>query len=143
MAKTFRSSAGKRFFNQIMRGVIRLGLGPQHYYVLTVMGRKSGRLYSTPVGLIIEGDQRWLVSPYGEVSWVLNARAAGQVTLARGGRSETVRITEVGPEASAPVLKKYIAKEPITRPYFDAQTDSSLEAFIAEAARHPVFLLQS
>jgi hypothetical protein len=36
-------------------------------------GRRSGRLNATPVREVEEGDQRWLVAPYGEVSWVRNA----------------------------------------------------------------------
>jgi deazaflavin-dependent oxidoreductase (nitroreductase family) len=132
-----------RFFNRLMSILIRLGLAPTGMHLLSVRGRKSGRVYSTPVSLVEQDGQRWLVSPYGEVSWVHNARAAGHITLSRGGKLETVRIVEQGPEASAPVLKAYIAKEPITRPYFDAQPDSPLEAFVAEAERHPVFLLQN
>jgi len=88
-------------------------------YLLTVRGRKSGRLYSTPVMLVEEHRKRWLVTPYGEVNWVRNARAVGQVTLSRGRRTETVRIVELGPEESAPVLKQYITEIPITRPFFE------------------------
>jgi hypothetical protein len=54
--------------------------------------------------VIEHANQRWLVAPYGAVNWVRNARAVGQVTLTRGRRSETVRIVELGPEDSAPVL---------------------------------------
>jgi hypothetical protein len=72
---------------------------------------------------------------------VRNASAAGCVTLARGKRSETLSITQVSPEESAPVLKEYLAIEPITRRYFDAGPDSPLQAFVAEASRRPVFLL--
>jgi hypothetical protein len=44
-----------------------------------------------------------------------------------------------GSDESAPVLKKYITEMPITRPFFDVRPESSLEAFQAEAHRHPVF----
>jgi hypothetical protein len=54
-----------------------------------------------------------------------------------------VSIEEVGPKESAPVLKKYIKLEPITQPYFDIDPDAVLEAFVAEAPRHPVFRLQA
>jgi deazaflavin-dependent oxidoreductase (nitroreductase family) len=139
MAKTYQVSATVKFVNRIMRALVRFGLGPKQTYILTVRGRKSGRLYSTPVSLVEENGNRWLVAPYGEVSWVKNARAAGEVTLSRGRKLETVRIEEVGPEQSAPVLKKYIKLEPITQPYFDVNPDAVLEAFVAEAPRHPVF----
>jgi hypothetical protein len=61
------------------------------------------------------------------------------VTLGRGWRSETVRSEELDPSTAAPVLKLYIARVPITRPYFDVTPESPLEAFAAEAPRHPVF----
>ncbi len=142
MSKTYRVTPILRLANWIVRWTIQLDIGPKRYYVLTVRGRKSGKLYSTPVALVDEGDQRWLVSPYGEVTWLRNARAAGQVTLSRGGKSETVKLVEQGPEASAPVLRKYITLEGIVQPYFDVRPDSPLKAFVAEALRHPVFLLQ-
>jgi hypothetical protein len=70
---------------------------------------------------------------------VHNARAAGQVELSRGRRSETVRVKELAPEAAAPILKAYVDRVPITRPYFDAAPDAPLAAFAAEAPKHPVF----
>jgi hypothetical protein len=73
------------------------------------------------------------------VGWVRNARAAGRVELSRGRRPETVRVRELGSEAAAPVLKAYVERVPITRPYFDAAPDAPLAAFVAEATRHPVF----
>ena len=86
-----------------------------------------------------QAGQRWLVAPYGPVGWVRNARAAGWVLLRRRGRSERVRIIELGPEESAPVLKAYVQRVSIVRPYFDARPDDPPEAFVAEAPRHPVF----
>jgi deazaflavin-dependent oxidoreductase (nitroreductase family) len=139
MAATYRLGVARRFVNRLVRALLRVGLGPPRTYLLTVRGRKSGRLYSTPVTLVEEAGQRWLVAPYGEVGWVRNARAAGQVTLSRGGRSETVKVSEVEPDERAPVLRRYVAEVPITRPFFDASPGSDLALFRAEAPRHPVF----
>ena len=86
MAATYRRSRWRRLLNALVRGLLRVGLGPRHTYLLTVHGRRSGTRYSTPVTLVEEGRHRWLVAPYGEVSWVRNARAAGQVTLSRANR---------------------------------------------------------
>jgi len=119
----------------------RWGIAAPNSYVLTVRGRKTGEAYSAPVLLVEENGQRWLVAPYGEVSWVRNARAAGEVTLSRGRQTETLKIREADPQESAPILKKYIMREGIVRPYFDVQPDAPLEAFVTEAPRHPVFQL--
>jgi deazaflavin-dependent oxidoreductase (nitroreductase family) len=143
MASTYRLTPSRRAANRLVRLLLRLGLMPGPTYLLTVPGRRTGRPLSTPVTLVKEGDTRWLVAPYGDVAWVRNARAAGQITLSRGTRSETLPIRELSPTEAAPVLQRYITRVPITRPYFDAKPDSPLAALIAEAPRHPVFQLGS
>ena len=50
-------------------------------------------------------------------------------------------MSEVGAEEAAPVLKLYVTRVPITRPYFDVTPGSDLDAFRAEAPRHPVFAI--
>ena len=139
MARTYRLTTPRKLANWLLTALLRLGIAPQMTYLLTVRGRRSGKLYSTPINLIEHGDDRWLVAPYGVVNWVRNARAAGQVTLTRGRRSECVKITELGPDDSAPILKEYVQRNAITRPYIDAPPDAPAEAFAAEASRHPVF----
>ena len=139
IARTYRPSLVWRLFSLLVRGLLRLGLFPKGSYLLTVRGRRTGRPHSTPVTLIEEDRQRWLVAPYGVVDWVRNARAAGQVTLSRGRHAEAVRIAELDPEQSAPILKLYVARVPHTQPYFDATPASPLEVVVAEAPRHPVF----
>jgi len=143
MASTYRLTPSRRAANRLVRLLLRLGLMPGPTYLLTVPGRRTGRPLSTPVTLVKEGDTRWLVAPYGDVAWVRNARAAGQITLSRGTRSETLPIRELPPAEAAPVLQRYITRVPITRPYFDAKPDSPLGDFITEAPRHPVFHLGS
>jgi deazaflavin-dependent oxidoreductase (nitroreductase family) len=143
MATTYRLSPGRRAANRLVRLLLKLGLMPGPTYLLTVPGRRTGRPLSTPVTLVEEGGERWLVAPYGDVAWVRNARVAGQVTLSRGRHAETVPIRELGAADAAPVLQRYVTRVPITRPYFDVTPDSPLAAFEAEASRHPVFALGS
>jgi deazaflavin-dependent oxidoreductase (nitroreductase family) len=141
VARTYRLGAARRLVNILYLGLARRGLAGPHTYVLTVRGRSSGRAYSTPVILVETAEGRWLVAPYGEVSWVRNVRAAGEATLTRAGRRETLQVAEEEPPAAAPVLRHYLAEVRVTRPYFDVAPDDSLEAFAAEAPRHPVFRL--
>jgi deazaflavin-dependent oxidoreductase (nitroreductase family) len=140
VAEKYRLSTSRRLVNAMISPLTRFGLAGRHTYILTVRGRKSGRAYSTPVRLIEDGE-RWIVAPYGEVGWVRNARAAGEVKISRAGRSETLHIEEVAPQQSAPILQQYLKKVPITRPFFDVAPDSPLDEFAAEASRHPVFRL--
>jgi deazaflavin-dependent oxidoreductase (nitroreductase family) len=139
MARPYRLGFWRRSVNRIIRALLPVGLAPPHTYLLTVPGRRSRRIYSTPVTLVEENGERWLVAPYGEVGWVKNARAAGQVTLERGRRSETVGIVELSPDEAAPVLKKYLSRLPIVRPFFDVTPKSQIADFVAQAPRHPVF----
>ncbi len=139
MAKTYHLGLGRRFANWLFKLLLPIGLVPAHIYLLTVRGRNSGQIHSTPVQLVERDGRRWLVSPYGEVNWVRNARAAGWVALSRGRRSEKVKIVELEPGESAQVLRAYLQQVPLTQPFFDSTPRSPHEAFVSEAPRHPVF----
>ena len=89
-----------------------------------------------------ERDERWLVAPYGERSWVRNARAAGWVELRRGRSNERLRVQELEPAEAVPVLREYYRLGRVTRPFFDVTLTSSDAEWLAEAPRHPVFLLR-
>ena len=141
MAARYRRGLARRAINVLVSMLLPVGLGPRSTYLLSVTGRRSGVPRSTPVTLVEEGGSRWLVAPYGEVAWVRNLRAAGKATLSRGARAEAVTVREVTAEEAAPVLKMYVARVPITRPYFDVTPESDLGAFRAEAPRHPVFAI--
>ena len=139
MAAIYRLGLWRRAANVLVRTLLSWGLGPPHTYLLSVRGRQSRQVCSTPVTLVEEGGLRWLVAPYGPVGWVRNARAAGEVALSRGGRTEAVVVFELEPAEAAPVLQRYLRQVPITRRYFDVTVESSVSAFAAEAPRHPVF----
>ncbi|MFI5626733.1 nitroreductase family deazaflavin-dependent oxidoreductase [Nocardioides sp. NPDC051685] len=141
MSRTYRVNTGTRLVNRAFAAMTRLGLGKSYRHILTVPGRRSGTPHSTPVDVMARGGERWLVAAYGVTNWVHNARAAGKVTLSRGGRSETVYVTELDPADSVPVLRQYLREVPVTRPYFAVTADSPDEDVTADAHRHPVFRL--
>jgi deazaflavin-dependent oxidoreductase (nitroreductase family) len=114
--------------------------GPRTH-LLTVPGRRTGRPWSTPVSIVCDGDERWLVAPYGDRNWVLNARATGEVELRRGRRRERLRVEEVDAAEAVPVLRRYYKLGRVTRPFFGVTLQSSHEDWLAEAPRHPVFRL--
>jgi deazaflavin-dependent oxidoreductase (nitroreductase family) len=141
VAAQYQRGLARRAANGLVRMLLPVGLGPRSTYLLTVTGRRSGAPRSTPVTLVEEGGRRWLVAPYGEVAWVHNLRASGKAMLSRGAHTETVSVREVSADDAAPVLKLYVTRVPITRPYFDVKPESDLAAFRAEAPRHPVFAI--
>lgn len=139
--RPYRGSLWRRLLNAVVRPLARRGLAGPHTHLLTVPGRTTGKLWSTPVSIVRDGDDRFLVAPYGERNWVRNARAAGWVELERGRRRERLEVDELAPDAAAAVLREYYLLFRMTRPLFDVGPDAPRDAWIAEAARHPVFRL--
>lgn len=142
MVATYRRTALRRVGNLLIAPIARLGLAGKRTHVLTTRGRRSGRRYSTPVQLVIRDGEQWLVAPYGEREWVKNARVAGEVELTRR-KSRRYAIEEVGREEAAPILREYVRSTPLVGRYFEADADAPLDAFAAEAERHPVFRLRA
>jgi deazaflavin-dependent oxidoreductase (nitroreductase family) len=143
VAKEFELTQGRRMANAIFRRMVGAGMGPKHVYVLTVKGRTTGRLHSTPVTLVEDDSGRYAVSAFGNRDWAKNARAAGEVELKRGGHTETVAVEELTGEEAASVLERYFQQVPTSRPYFEVQPGGSdRTAWIAEGTRHPVFRLR-
>ncbi|KAA8966911.1 nitroreductase family deazaflavin-dependent oxidoreductase [Mycobacterium sp.] len=141
MARTYRLGPARRAVNSIMTVLLKAGVGPRSTYLMTTRGRRSGRLRTTPVTLVEHGTDRWLVAPYGTVSWVHNVRANPTVELRRGRQRRRLRAEEVAAAIAGPVLHRYVRAVAVTRPYFDAGPDDPDTAFVDEAAKHPVFRL--
>lgn len=139
-ARQFQRGRGRRVGDTIISVFVRAGLVPATY-MLTTVGRKSGKPLTHPATIVVEGERRWLVSPYGAVSWVHNARAAGQVSLTRRGQKQNYSVRELSAAEAGPVLKRYLVIATATRPYFAADKNAPVEDFVAEAARHPAFEL--
>jgi deazaflavin-dependent oxidoreductase (nitroreductase family) len=81
--------------NGLARRLLRLGplMGPNA--LLTVRGRKSGALRTTPVALVDVGGRRWVIGTFGDVNWVRNLREARRATITVGKRSEDVAAREL------------------------------------------------
>jgi deazaflavin-dependent oxidoreductase (nitroreductase family) len=139
-ARNYRPSRGRRVGDAVISVFIRVGLVPSSY-LLTTRGRKTGLPRTNAVTVVEHDGKRWLVAPYGPVSWVHNARAAGRVTLRRRFDTREYTVREVSTQEAGPVLKRYVGIATATRPYFQATKDSPVEDFVAEADRHPVFEL--
>jgi deazaflavin-dependent oxidoreductase (nitroreductase family) len=141
--KPYRLSPLRRALNTAVRPLARLGLTGPRTHLLTVPGRRTGKLWSTPVSIVRMGDRRWLVAPYGDRNWVKNARAAGWVELRRGRRRERLAVEELSPAAAVPVLQEYYRLGRVTRPFFEVSLRSSADEWLGEAPAHPVFSLRS
>ena len=135
-----RPSVVEGFFNRVFGLLVRAGIGLRHNVLLQVRGRKSGRVYSTPVNVLEHNGRRYLVAPRGHTQWSRNALASGEVTLVRGFRSETVTVRPVADEAKPEILKAYLdAFATAVQRYFSVRAGSPADAFRAIAPDYPVF----
>ncbi len=101
--------------NKVLMLMLRLGLPISRVekpMVLTVPGRKTGKPRSTPVTPMDVDGKRYVVNGYPGADWVNNVRAAGEVTLAQGRRTERVRMVELPPDEARPVLRAFPAAVP-------------------------------
>ncbi len=142
MSRTFRRDLTRRLIDGMSSAAINRGVGPSQRFLLTVVGCKTQTQHTTPVSVVAQGSERYLVGPYGEVGWVRNVRAATDVTLTRAHRAERFSVHQVDAAEAGSILRRYLELEPVTRPYFNVSMDAPAEAFQVEAATHPVFRLQ-
>jgi len=133
-------SAFERLFTKLF-GVL-VGLGLPHNHLLQVRGRKTGRLYSTPVDVLTRDGRRFLVAGRGSTQWVRNALAAGGVSLKKGRRSEAFELRVIPDEEKPEILKAYLDRFALTvQRYFPVPAGSPVDAFRPLADRYPVFEL--
>ena len=137
-----RPGAIERLFGRVLASLVLIGLIRGHFYVLEVRGRKSGRTISLPVDTIELNGRRYLVCARGTSNWVRNARAAGEVVLARAFRRQRYAVRELPPDERPPILKAYLdAYASEVQRFFPVPKGSALERFNELAPRYPVLEL--
>jgi hypothetical protein len=135
----------RNVFNRVVARSTQLGISMWGSRVLSVPGRISGEIRSTPVNVLAVDGRRYLVAPRGETHWVLNVRAAGGCTLRVGRRIETVRLEELTVEDRPAILRPYLRRwKWEVGQFFDGVGPDSTDAeLLAAAPNHPVFEIHS
>lgn len=135
-------SAVERVFNRVFGFAVGLGLGFSHNYLLQVRGRKSGKIYSTPIDLLERNGKRYLVAPRGRTQWVRNAEAAGEVTLKKGSKRQSLRLRALSDQEKPEILKAYLDQfKREVQTYFPIPAGSPVEAFRELVQSYPAFEL--
>lgn len=93
--------------NRVVIFLQRLGLPLGTMHILSVPGRKSGQMRTTPVSLLTVNGQRYLVGGMIQADWVKNVRAAGWGILASGRKQERVALTELPEAERVPILRAF------------------------------------
>jgi deazaflavin-dependent oxidoreductase (nitroreductase family) len=132
--------------NRGLMAMQKLGIVAGPVRVLTVPGRKSGEPRSTPATPFTLHDGLYVVGGYPRADWVLNARAAGEGTVARGRNSERVSFVELTAEQARPVLRAFPEKVPRGVGFFKRAglvEQGTADEFEALAGRCAVFRLDT
>jgi deazaflavin-dependent oxidoreductase (nitroreductase family) len=132
----------EKIFNRVFGFLVGIGFPFPHKYLLLVRGRKSGKLYATPVNLLELKGKRFLVAPRGRTQWVRNAETAGEVTLKRGSTRLEFHLRCLSEAEKPEVLKAYLEgfKSEVQR-YFSVTAGSPADSFAAIAGNYPAFEL--
>jgi deazaflavin-dependent oxidoreductase (nitroreductase family) len=103
-----------KYVNKVMIGVQRLGFGfgGKGPVILTVRGRKSGKLRSTPITPMTADGERYVLAGLPGSDWPANVRAAGEVELRQGRNTERVRMVELSPDEAKPLLRRFPIEVP-------------------------------
>lgn len=130
--------------NRVIVALQRLGLVIGTMRLLSVPGRKSGELRTTPVSPLKVEGRRYVVAGLEEADWVKNARAAGWGILARGRKQERVSLVELPAEERGPILREFPRLVPHGVQFFQQLYGVSKdpEAFAALAPSCPVFRVE-
>ena len=84
-------------FNRLAKPMVAAGLPMGPNGLLTVRGRTSGEPRTTPLAIIEVDGRRWVWSPWGDVHWVRNLRAAGRATVTVRRHAQEVAAVELDP----------------------------------------------
>ncbi|HEY3708329.1 MAG TPA: nitroreductase family deazaflavin-dependent oxidoreductase [Amycolatopsis sp.] len=130
-----------QFFNNVVARMTKMGVSVWGSRVLSVRGRKSGEMRSTPVNLLTVDGRRYLVSPRGHSQWVRNIRVVGEGELRVGRRVERFVPTELADADKPAILRAYLKRWKFeVGVFFDGvDATASDEKLLEIAPGYPVF----
>lgn len=129
--------------NHLNRALLRRGIGPAPQYLISIPGRVSGVLRTTPVAVVEMSGKRYVVAGFDGSDWVKNARQARHAELRRGRDRQPVTLEEVPVTERAPILREFARRVRGGRSFLTVDADGTDEDFASASPRHPVFQLHS
>ncbi len=135
-------SGFEAMFNRTFGFLAGLGLAPSFIYQLEVRGRKSGKIYRSPVNLMQIAGKKILVAPRGRTQWVRNAEASNEIVLKRASFRQTFALKPIADADKPPLLKEYLDRyASAVKKFFPVPPNSPVESFRPIAPNYPVFEL--
>jgi deazaflavin-dependent oxidoreductase (nitroreductase family) len=138
-----------RVLDPLVQAALRLGLPMGPNVLMTVRGRSTGKPRTIPIALLRAGARLYVFSPFGDVHWVRNLRAAGVASLRHGRWRQEVEAIELQPEAAAPILAAGL--DPVMRVpvlgtriagWYGIDRQSTAADYLEAARQHPGFELR-
>lgn len=122
----FMKAVGNPFMKLILKSPLHQMMS-NNTAVISVPGRKTGRIYSFPVNYQREGDTVWIVSMRDRRWWKnlregarVSIRLAGLDIVGQGDVFETQQEVEI-------YLREYLLQQPSSAKYFDVGLDEQGE----------------
>jgi deazaflavin-dependent oxidoreductase (nitroreductase family) len=132
-----------KFVNRLNVPLLRRGFGPGPQRLLSVQGRGTGLVRTTPVALVEVDGHRYIVAGWETSDWVKNVRAAGWGVVGRGRHGERVQLREVPVDDRLPIVREFARHVRGGRGFLTVAADASDDDFATACANHPVFRLES
>jgi deazaflavin-dependent oxidoreductase (nitroreductase family) len=134
----------KNILNRLIMLATRFGISMRGSRILSVPGRKTGKIHTNPVNPLEFEGKRYLVAPRGNTQWVRNVRAAGGGELRLGRKRERFRAVELMDGEKPDLLRAYLKHWSMeTGKFFDnVKHDAPDEEIARIAPNHPVFRLE-
>ena len=107
-----------KYVNHLVLALQRVGMRTGQIHALSVPGRVSGQLRTTPVSLFTLDGARYTVGGMEDADWVKNARAAGWGILTYGRKRERVTLVELPVQERAAILREFPQLVPGGVPFF-------------------------
>ncbi len=97
LARAARVPRHVSLLNPVLKFLLAMRVPLGANALVTVRGRTTGLPRTTPLAIIEVAGRRWVWSPWGDVHWVRNLRAAGRATITRRAAKEEVGVVELDP----------------------------------------------
>jgi hypothetical protein len=93
--------------------------------ILSVVGRKSGKIIRTPIFPFIYNGETYLVAPRGETQWVRNLRVAKKGTIITFVKKRKFKVEEITGKFREEIVTAYRQKTKIAENEFAALPNPS------------------
>lgn len=131
-----------RVVNRFYGSLTRLGLSMPYSFLLSVPGRRTGKMRSVAVNLLQHDDKLFLVATRGHTQWARNARESRKIFLQRGRLRLEFSLREIPDNEKADVLRSYLTRfKWMAWRFFPVRAGSPMATFEPIAASYPVFEL--